>query len=68
MQPFSNRVPDVEQKPSDAQLKVLKELAGKHRINLEYWVTSNNRTFDTLTASDVGQMLSAIREKYGDGE
>lgn len=68
MQPFSNRVPEEEQKPSDAQLKVLKELAGKHRINLEYWVTSNNRTFDTLTASDVGQMLSAIREKYGDGE
>ena len=68
MQPFSNRVPEEEQKPSDAQLKVLKELAEKHRIHLEYWISSNNKTFDTLTASDVGQMLSTIREKYGDGE
>lgn len=68
MQPFKNRVPEEEQAPSTAQIKVLKDLALKHKINLEYWIKSNNKTWDTLTAENVGQMLSVIREKYGDGE
>lgn len=68
MQPFKNRVPEEEQAPSAAQIKVLKDLAMKHKINLEYWIKSNNKTWDTLTAENVGQMLSVIREKYGDGE
>lgn len=68
MQPFKNRVPEEEQAPSAAQIKVLKDLAMKHKINLEYWIKTNNKTWDTLTAENVGQMLSVIREKYGDGE
>ncbi len=68
MQPFSNQVPEEEQKPSAAQVKVLKEVAARHKVNLGYWIRSNNKTWDTLTARDVGQMLSAIREKYGDSE
>lgn len=68
MQPFKNRVPEEEQAPSTAQIKVLKDLALKYKINLEYWIKSNNKTWDTLTAENVGQMLSVIREKYGDGE
>lgn len=68
MQPFRNQIPEEEQAPSPAQIKVLKDLAVKHKINLEYWIKSNNKTWDTLTAMNVGQMLSVIREKYGDGE
>lgn len=68
MQPFSNRVPEEEEKPTEAQIKVLKDLAVKHKVNLEYWIKSNNKTWKTLSALDVGQMLSAIREKYGEGE
>lgn len=68
MQPFRNQIPEEEQAPSPAQIKVLKDLAAKHKINLEYWIRSNNKTWDTLTAANAGQMLSVIREKYGDGE
>lgn len=66
MNPFSNQVPEEEQKPSTAQVKVLKELAARHKVNLEYWIASNNKTWDTLTARDAGQMLSAMRQKYGE--
>lgn len=68
MQPFSNRIPEEDQKPSPANIKVLKDLAVKHKINIEYWIKSNNKTWDTITALDVGKMLSAILEKYGDGD
>ena len=66
MQPFSNKLPQEDESPSPAQLKVLKELCAKHKINLEYWIKSNNKTMKTVTASDVGKMLSVINEKYGE--
>lgn len=66
MRPFSNRMPMEEQKPTEAQLVVLKKEGEKHRINLEYWISSNGKTWDTLTADDVGKMLSTIAEKYGE--
>lgn len=68
MNPFTNQVPEEEQKPSPAQIKVLKDLAARHKVNLEYWIHSNNKTWSTLTARDAGQMLSAIRMKYGEEE
>lgn len=68
MNPFTNQVPEEEQKPAPSQIKVLKDLAVKYKVNLEYWIKSNNKTWDSLTARDVGQMLSAIRMKYGDDE
>lgn len=66
MQPFSNRMPMEEQKPTEAQLVVLKKEGEKHKINLEYWIKSNGKTWETLTADDVGKMLSTIAEKYGE--
>lgn len=66
MQPFSNKIPAEPEKPSLATIKVLKELAAKHKLNLEYWIKSNGRTWDTLTADDAGNMLNTIKEKYGD--
>lgn len=66
MQPFSNRVPHDEEKPSAANIKVLKDKCQQHKINLEYWISSNGKTWDNLTAADVGKMLSVINEKYGD--
>lgn len=66
MQPFSNRMPLEEMKPSVAQIKVLKDRCGRHKVNVEYWIKSNGKTWDTLTADDVGKMLSVIAEKYGD--
>lgn len=66
MNPFSNRVPEEEQNPTPAQVKELKELASRHNVNLEYWISSNNKSWDNLTVRDVGQMFCAIRKKYGD--
>lgn len=66
MQPFGNAIPEEEEKASVAQIKVLKELCAKHKINVEYWLKSNNSTWDTLTASNAGNMLNAIKTKYGD--
>lgn len=66
MQPFGNAIPEEDEKASVAQIKVLKELCAKHKINVEYWLKSNNSTWDTLTASNAGNMLNAIKAKYGD--
>ena len=68
MRPFSNviAVAEEEPKPSPARIKVLKDLCAKHKINIEYWIKSNGKTWDTLTDSDVGCMLNTINEKYGD--
>ena len=66
MQPFKNIIPEEEQKPDVARIKVLKDLCAKHKINVEYWIKSNGKTWNTLTDTDVGRMLNSIKEKYGD--
>ena len=66
MQPFNNRIPMEDEKPSPAQIKILKDLCLKHKVNLEYWISINGKSWDTLSADDVGMMLNSIKEKYGD--
>ena len=66
MQPFNNRIPREDEKPSPAQIKILKDLCLKHKVNLEYWISSNGKSWETLSADDVGMMLNSIKEKYGD--
>ena len=66
MQPFNNRIPMEDEKPSPAQIKILKDLCLKHKVNLEYWISSNGKSWDTLSADEVGMMLNSIKEKYGD--
>ena len=66
MQPFNNRIPRADEKPSPAQIKILKDLCLKHKVNLEYWISSNGKSWETLSADDVGMMLNSIKEKYGD--
>ena len=66
MQPFNNRIPMEDEKPSPAQIKILKDLCLKHKVNLEYWISSNGKSWETLSADDVGMMLNSIKEKYGD--
>ena len=55
-----------EEKPSIAQMATLEALTRKHNINLELWISSGNKTRDTLTAKDVGNMLVALKRKYGE--
>ena len=66
MQPFNNIIPKKEEKPSPANIKILKDLCIKHKVNLEYWIKTNGKTWDSLSADDVGAMLNSLKEKYGD--
>lgn len=67
MQPFRNVIPENDEKPAQAQITALKEIGKKHKLNIDLWVIQEGRTWDTLTAKDVGNMLRTINEKYGDG-
>lgn len=64
--PFANGVPQEDAKPTSAQIKTLKDVCGKNKINVEYWIKSAGRTWETLTANEVGQMLRTINDKYGE--
>ena len=66
MQPFNNRIPKNEEKPSPANIKILKDMCIKHKVNLEYWIKTNGKTWDSLSADDVGAMLNSLKAKYGD--
>ena len=64
--PFSNSIPGEEPLATPAQIKTIKSICEKHKVNAEYWVSSNSKTWATLTAEDAGNMLNALKEKYGD--
>lgn len=66
MQPFSNKVPIEETLASSADIAAIKKLCQKHKINLDYWLKSNNTDIQHLTAEGAGYMLRAINDKYGD--
>lgn len=66
MQPFGNAIPECEEKASAVQIMTIKDLCNKHKINVEYWLKTNNSTWDTLSAANAGNMLLAIKSKYGD--
>ena len=55
-----------EAKPDEASLKALKDMCKKNKVDLDYWITSNGKTLDTLTALEVGTMLRTLNDKYGD--
>lgn len=57
---------DENEKPTIAQMSTLEHLAEKHKINLDAWIASGGKTRDTLTAKDVGNMLVALKRKYGE--
>lgn len=64
--PFSNEIPGEDPLATPAQLKTIKSLGQKHKINLDYWIRSNGKTWENLTETDAGNMLNALKEKYGD--
>lgn len=64
--PFSNQIPGEDPKATPSQIKTIKSIGKKHGVNLEYWISANGKTWDTLSAEDAGNMLNALKEKYGD--
>lgn len=65
MQPFGNAIPIQDELASPAQIATIKKECQKHKVNAEYWLSTNGRTWETLTASEAGHMLSAMNAKYG---
>ena len=55
-----------EAKPDEASLKALKDMCKKNKVDLDYWITSNGKTLETLTSLEVGTMLRTLNDKYGD--
>lgn len=64
--PFSGNVPGEEPLATTAQIKTIKSICERRKVDAEYWVSSNGKTWKTLTAQDAGNMLNALKEKYGD--
>ena len=54
------------EKPSKAQLKALQDICAKNSVPLEAWLKRQNRTLETVTADEVGMMLRAMQDKYGE--
>lgn len=61
-----NSMPTDTAKPSKAQMKALKDICDKNNINLEGWLIRQQRTEETVTADEVGMMLRAMQERYGE--
>lgn len=57
---------DKPQLASEVQISTIKSICQKHNIDADSWVCGNGRSWDTLTANEAGQMLSALKQKYGD--
>lgn len=64
--PFSDVVGGEVKLASKSQIKILKELCKNHHVDGDYWVNSNGKTWEELTADEAGMMLNALKEKYGD--
>lgn len=61
-----NSMPTEQAKPSKAQMNALKAICEKNGVNLEGWLIRQQRTEETVTADEVGMMLRAMQERYGD--
>lgn len=59
-------MPTDNAKPTKAQLKALKDICEKNQVNLEGWLTRQQRTESTVTADEVAMMLRAMQDKYGE--
>lgn len=66
MKPFASGIPQEDAKPAKAQLNTLKQICEKYHVNLDGWIISAGKNWDSLTADDVGQMLRTLNEKYGE--
>lgn len=66
MKPFSTGMIMEDPKATKVQINTLKELGKKYGINIDFWINSNGKTWNTLTENDAGNMLRAINEKYGE--
>ena len=65
-EPVEQLKEDKSELASSVQISTIKSICQKHNIDADSWVCGNGRSWDTLTANEAGQMLSALKQKYGD--
>lgn len=56
----------LEKTASQAKIKVIKNMCTSHGIDGDAWVTSNGKTWETLTEGEAAKMLTALKGKFGD--
>lgn len=61
-----NSMPSEQAKPTQAQLKALRAICDKNGVSLDAWLIRQDRTEKTITADEVGMMLRAMNERYGE--
>ncbi|MCD8207665.1 MAG: DUF1071 domain-containing protein [Bacteroidales bacterium] len=66
MQPFHTVIPEKDGKPTIPELEVLEDLCKKHHIDLDDWIKRGGKTRKSVTGKEVGAMLLAIKERYGE--
>lgn len=65
--PPDSTMPQNESKASEAEKFALVKKCDKHGINLDFWLIREGTTMDKLTGEQIGKMLRAINDKYGEG-
>ena len=65
---MSAQIPNRDkEKATDAQLKTIRTLQDAHpNLNFDKWIAMYNFTWDTLTREAAGNILKAVKERYGD--
>lgn len=56
----------LEKTASPAKIKTIKNMCTSHGIDGDAWVTSNGKTWETLTEGEAAKMLAALKGKFGD--
>lgn len=56
----------LEKTASPAKIKTIKNMCTSHGIDGDAWVTSNGKTWETLTECEAAKMLTALKGKFGD--
>lgn len=54
---------DENAKPTDADMKTIKDLCGELHIDLDKWTAKAGKTVETLTADDVGLILRTLNKE-----
>ena len=56
----------LEKTASPAKIKTIKNMCTSYGIDGDAWVTSNGKTWETLTEGEAAKMLTALKGKFGD--
>ncbi len=57
---------DMKKLASKPKIETIKKVCAKHKIDADAWVSSNGRTWETLTEEEATKMIITLNKKYGD--